>query len=178
MSKHFTRILMIGAALALLLPIAGAAQQGEGNQSQAQSNDPTSNPQTQRGREMWRRHPNGMAQILQKLNLTEDQKQQVRQIRQQTMRKARSIRSDSTLTDDQKHEELKAVWKGQNREIFTLLTPEQKQTLKQLHEQHQKEMRKQQQGSAGQASANPKSAKQDDDDPFAGMTSDDDGPGV
>ena len=124
------------------------------------------------------RRGNGMAQVLQKLNLTDEQKQQVRQIRQQTMREARSVRSDSTLSDDQKRDKLKEVWKGQNRQIFTLLTPEQKETLKQLREQHLKEMQEKREGSAGQASANPKSARQDDDDPFAGMTSDDDGPGM
>lgn len=178
MSKHLSRILTLAVALVLLLPVAGAAQQGEGSQSQAQSNDSTANQQTQRGRGMRYRRGNGIAQVLQKLNLTDEQKQQVRQIRQQTMRKARSVRSDSTLSDDQKHDKLKEVWKGQNRQIFALLTPEQKETLKQLREQHQKELQEKRQGSTGEASANPHSAKQDDDDPFAGMTSDDDGPGM
>jgi len=178
MSRHLSRVLVIGATLALLLPIAVAAQQGEGSQSQSQSNDSTSNPQTRRGRGMWRGRGNGMAQVLQKLNLTDQQKQQFRQIRQDGMKQARAIRRNSSLTDTQKREKMQAIRKQQHQQIFGMLTPEQKQTLKQLREQRQKEMQEKRQGSAGQASASPNSTKQDDDDPFAGMTSDDDGPGV
>lgn len=124
------------------------------------------------------RRANSMAQVLQKLNLTDDQKQQFRQIRQDWMKQVRAVRSDSSLTDAQKHDKMQALRQQHHKQIFDMLTPEQKETLKQLREQHQKEMQEKHQGSAGQASANPKSAKQDDDDPFAGMTSDDDGPGM
>lgn len=176
MSKHLGRILALGVALVLLLPLAATAQQDEGSsQSQAQSSDSTSNPQTHRGKRMWRRRGNGMAEVLQKLNLTDEQKQQVRQIHQQTMKQAGSIRSDSSLTETQKHEKMQALRKQQHQQIFRMLTPEQKQTLKQLRQQHQKELQEGQ-GSAGAALANANSAKQADDDPFAGMTSDDDGP--
>jgi Spy/CpxP family protein refolding chaperone len=119
-----------------------------------------------------------MAQVLQKLNLTDEQKQQFRQIRQEWMKQARAIHNDSSLTETQKREKMQALRKQHHKQIFKMLTPEQKETLKQLREQHQKEMQEKRQGSAGQASANPNSTRQDDDDPFAGMTSDDDGPGM
>jgi hypothetical protein len=69
--------------------------------------------------------------------------------------------------------------------MFAILTPEQKEQLKQLREQHKKDMEKekgpggQDNGQSGQASAKKKPGipAADDDDPFAGMTSDDDGPG-
>lgn len=177
MPKHLSRISALAVAVVLLLTVAGAAQQGEGNQSQSQSNDSTANQQVQHGRGMRYRRANGMAQILQKLNLTDEQKQQFRQIRQDWMKQVRAIRNDSSLTDTQKRDQMQALRKRHHKQIFDMLTPEQKGTLKQLREQNQKEMQEKHQGPAGEASANPRSPRQDDD-PFAGMTSDDDGPGM
>ncbi|HET9181752.1 MAG TPA: hypothetical protein VFP59_06445 [Candidatus Angelobacter sp.] len=179
MSKHFRGILALSIALLLLLPAAATAQQTDSsNQSQAQSNDSTANPQTRRGRGMWRRRGNSMAQVLRKLNLTDAQKQQFHQIRQDWMKQARAIRSDSSLANNQKHEKMQALRKQEHQQIFSMLTPEQKVTLKQIREQHQKEMQEKHEGSAGQASADPNPGRAADDDPFAGMTSDDDSPGI
>jgi hypothetical protein len=53
--------------------------------------------------------------------------------------------------------------------MFEVLTPEQKEQLKQMRQQHQQKD-KDSSGSGNPAAASNKSA---DDDPFAGMTSDD-----
>jgi hypothetical protein len=57
--------------------------------------------------------------------------------------------------------------------MFSVLTPEQKEKLKQMREEHKKEQEKDK-ASGDQASAKKKASNgSDDDDPFAGMTSDD-----
>ena len=120
-----------------------------------------------------------MAWLAKKLNLTEDQKKQFRQIRQDSMKQARAIRADSSLTDDQKRDKMKELRKQQHQQMFSVLSPEQKDQLKQLREQRKKEMQEGHAAPGDQASAKqPSSKPADDEDPFAGMTSDDDdGPG-
>ena len=118
-----------------------------------------------------------MQMLAQKLNLTDTQKQQFRQIGQQMRQQGMAIRNDSSLTDDQKKEKMQGLRKQSHQQMFGILTPEQKDQLKQLREQHKKDMDKEK-GTGDQASAKKPGSSADDDDPFAGMTSDDDdGPG-
>lgn len=179
MSICFRRLLVAVAALALFLPVGLSAQQSD-SQNQPQSQDNQSQaPAGHRGMRH-RRQGWGMAGLAQKLNLSNDQKQQFRQIRQQSMEQARTISSDGSLTEDQKRTRMQELRKQAHQQMFSVLTPEQKEQLKQLREQRQKEMQEKEKdkGSAAQASAKGGSFKADDDDPFAGMTSDDDfGPG-
>jgi Spy/CpxP family protein refolding chaperone len=188
MPNRLHRILTLTAAAAMLLPMGLRAQQSDQqqpdkNQSTTQSGDSTpsqpDHPHRGRGmRGMARKQ--SMSALAQKLNLTDDQKQQFHKIHQEMMKEARTIHSDSSLTADQKRDKLQQLRKQSHQQMFSILTPEQKDQLKQLREQHQKEMKEKNKAtsSGDQASAKPASSAADDDDPFAGMTSDDDdGPG-
>jgi Spy/CpxP family protein refolding chaperone len=188
MPNHLHRILTLAAATAMLLPAGVKAQQSDQqqpdrSQSQTQNDDSTAQPaHPHRGHGMrGMRGGQGMSALAQKLNLTDDQKQQFRQIHQQMMKQARTIHTDSSLTADQKRDKMQQLRKQSHQQMFSILTPEQKDQLKQLREQRQKEMQEKNKGksSGDQASAKPvSSGAADDDDPFAGMTSDeDDGPG-
>lgn len=187
MPNHLHRILTLAAATAMLLPIGAKAQQSDQqqpdkNQSQTQSNDSTqSQPDaSQRGHGMrGLGRGQGMAAIAQKLNLTDEQKQQFRQIHQQMMKQARTIHTDSSLTANQKRDKMQQLRKQSHQQMFSILTPEQKDQIKQLREQRQKEMQEKNKGksSGDRASAIPASSAADDDGPFAGM-SDDDRPGI
>jgi protein CpxP len=167
----------------LLLTCAAMAQQPQG-----QSNDSSGQPQSdnqgganqqpgRRGGAMQRQRQH-MAMLAQKLNLTDAQKQQFWQITQSMRKQGMAIRQDSSLTEEQKKEKMQALRKQSHQEMFGVLNQEQKEQLKQMREQHQKD-----QGTSktpgDQASAQKKPGTiSDDDDPFAGMTSDDDdGPG-
>jgi len=190
MSNHLHGILTLTAAAAMLLPIGLRAQQSDQqqpdkNQSQTQSDDSSTQAQPEhphRGRGMHgMRRGQGMSALAKKLNLTDEQKKQFHQIRQETMKQARVIHKDSSLSDDQKRDKMQELRKQSHQQMFSILTPEQKDQLKQLREQHQKEMQEKNKdkSSGGQASARAVSANSVDDDPFAGMTSDDDdGPGI
>jgi periplasmic protein CpxP/Spy len=114
----------------------------------------------------------GMAELAQKLNLTDEQKSQFQKIRQNSLQQAKAIRSDSSLSDEQKKQKMADLRKDSHQQMFAVLTPEQKEKLKQMREEHKKEM----QGNegSGQQSSMKKSGNNNDDDPFAGMTSDDD----
>lgn len=176
MSMFSQPILFVFAAAVLALPAIGQQSQDPG------AGQPTPQPgqsapvgQDQGGqRGSWARdggQRQRMEMLARKLNLTDDQRQQFRQIGQRARQQATSIRSDSSLTDDQKKEKLQALRKQSHQEMFAILTPEQKEQLRLMREQRQKEQNKSK-APGDQASA--KSSKPDDDDPFAGMTSDDD----
>jgi Spy/CpxP family protein refolding chaperone len=189
MPNHLHRILTLAAATAMLLPVGLRAQQADQqqpdkNQSQTQNDDATAQPDhPHRGRgTRGMRGGQGMGALAQKLNLTDDQKQQFHQIHQQMMKQARTVHKDSSLSDEQKRDKMQQLRKQSHQQMFSILTPEQKDQLKQLREQRQKEMQEKNKGKSSGDRASAKSAfssAADDDDPFAGMTGDDDdGPGM
>ena len=178
MPKFLHRILPVALTSILFLPLAVQAQQQGQNSDQSPSSQPQQSQSQPNGGERRGRMAGGqhMGMIAQKLNLTDAQKQQFQQINRDTRKQGMAIRQDSSLTEDQKKEKFLALRKQAHQQMFGVLTPEQKEQLKQMREQHKKE-----QGTdkpAGdQASAAGKttgSAAAEDDDPFAGMTSDDD----
>ena len=178
MHRFIHRTLFAVLTAVLLLPLAGLAQEQDKDKDQGQSS-PSQSDSQRRGRfagaQRERQH---MAMLAQKLNLTDAQKQQFQQIGRDMRKQGMAIRQDSSLSSDQKKEKMLALRKQAHQQMFSVLTPEQKEQLKQMREQHKKDQEK------GKASGDQASAKSkpgsagEDDDPFAGMTSDDDdGPG-
>jgi len=175
MSKVFQRILVLSAVALMALPSAVRAQQSQDpasgqNTPQAGQSAPEGQAQGRQrgawGRGGQRQH---MEMLAKKLNLTDAQRQQFREIGQHARQQVMSIRNDSSLTDDQKKEKVQALRKQSHQEMFGVLTPEQKEQLKQMRQQWQKDHDKNK-APGDQASAKNK----DDDDPFAGMAADDD----
>jgi len=175
MSRVFQHILVLSAVAVVALSGAAWAQQSQdpgAAQSTPQTGQSAPDGQAQgraRGagaRGGKRQH---MEMLARKLNLTDAQRQQFREIGQHTRQQVMSIRNDSSLTDDQKKEKVQALRKQSHQEMFGVLTPEQKGQLKQMRQQWQKDHNK------NKAPGDQASAKGvDDDDPFAGMASDDD----
>ena len=150
----------------MIFALPALAQQGsDQNQPQAESQK----------RGAWARRggqrQNPMAGLAQKLNLNDAQKQQFMQIGQSTRKQVMAIRKDGSLNEDQKKEKIQDVRKQAHKQMFDVLTPEQREQLKQMREQKQKEQSKE----SGPSASGKKSGKPaDGDDPFAGMTGDDD----
>lgn len=171
MSKVTHRILLLAAAFAMVLPLAASAQQTQdSDQSQTQAQ-----PEQGHQRGAWARragHRRGMQMLAKKLNLTDDQKQQFQKIRQETMQQAKTIRSDNSLSDEQKRDQLRQLHKQAHQNMFAVLSPEQKEQLKQLREERRKQMQEKNGAPAG--ADNQAAGNSGDDDPFAGMVSDDD----
>jgi periplasmic protein CpxP/Spy len=161
MGKFISSLMITGA---LLLPLSAMAQQtsGDGQDQNASRAGRRGGP----GR--------GMAELAQKLNLTDHQKREFRQIAMESRRQSMAVRNDSSLSDADRKAKLQDVRKQAHQKMFAVLTPEQKEQLKQMREERKKEMDKKK----GDQASNAKPAAAEDDDPFAGMTNDDEGGGV
>lgn len=174
MSHLFRRFLLSGIAAATLFSISAVGQQNTPQQSPDQ-NQPQGENQK---RGPWARRrgqrENHMAMLARKLNLTDQQKQQFQQINQGLRKQVMAVHNDSSLNDDQKREKMQELRKQAHKQMFDVLTPAQRDQLKQMREQHQKDQGK---ASGGQAAGKKPGKPADSDDPFAGMTSDDDDPG-
>jgi protein CpxP len=72
---------------------------------------------------------------MEKLNLTEQQKQQMAEMRKQHRAKLDALRDDTSLTPEQKREQMRAYREQFQQEMQSILTPEQR---KQMHEWKQK----------------------------------------
>ncbi len=79
-------------------------------------------------------HHDGM-KAMKDLNLSEDQKAKMKEMRAANKEKKDAILSDSKLSEDQKKEQLKEMHKGQKDQMKNLLTDEQKTKMKELKEQ-------------------------------------------
>lgn len=73
-------------------------------------------------------------QGLQALNLTQQQKDQLKPIFQSGRQQMQALRSDSSLTPDQRREKMKEIRQNQQAQLNSILTPEQQQQLQQMHQ--------------------------------------------
>jgi Spy/CpxP family protein refolding chaperone len=108
--------------------------------SQAQNTAPDSSP-AQSQATAPQQDEKGAA--LANLNLTDDQKAQVKQIREGARSQAEAVKSDSSLSAEQKEAKIKSIHRDAHMQMKKVLTPEQ---LKQMHEnmRARREMKQQQ----------------------------------
>ncbi len=87
----------------------------------------------------------GKGDFLADLNLTDDQKAQIKQIREGARSQADAVKNDSSLSADQKEAKLKTIHRDTHEQVGKVLTPEQR---KMMHEKmHERRESKQQQPS-------------------------------
>lgn len=65
-----------------------------------------------------------------KMNLTQEQSARLKESRTAMQSKIKAIKSDNTLTDEQKKEQVKALSKQQKESLKSILTPEQMEKMK------------------------------------------------
>lgn len=70
------------------------------------------------------------------LNLTAEQQTQIEAIHKQNQESMKAIRSDSTLTDDQKRDKSRELRKSGMQQALAILTPEQQAKAKTLRGKH------------------------------------------
>jgi Spy/CpxP family protein refolding chaperone len=63
--------------------------------------------------------------MMNELNLTSDQKSQLRELYEQNKQQRDAIKNDSSLTPDQKKQKMKDLHKSQSEKMNSILTPEQ-----------------------------------------------------
>src|SRR5277367_4005778 len=67
---------------------------------------------------------------LAKLNLTDDQKAKVGKIHADMKSQMDAVKSDTTLTADQRQEKMKQIHKASHEQVLQVLTPDQRQQMK------------------------------------------------
>ena len=122
--------LALGAGIFLLATGAAKAQAPEQSQSQ-----PQAAPQTQAPAD--EQKPTEHA----KLNLTDEQKAQIKKIHEDAKSQVEAVRSDSTLSPEQKAAKIKEIRSGAHKQMSGLLTPEQRKAMR--HRHHARRMERQ-----------------------------------
>ena len=74
------------------------------------------------------------------LNLTQDQKDKIKSIRDDAKKQKQDIEKDKTLTPDQQTKQVKAITKQTRAQVFAVLTPEQQKAWSE--EQRERRMEK------------------------------------
>ncbi|MDE1191324.1 MAG: hypothetical protein PW786_04190 [Arachidicoccus sp.] len=84
----------------------------------------------------WNKHKDKQndEEFYKKLNLTEDQKAQLKTINKDQKSKIAAIKSNTTLTEDQKKAQVKAAKTDAYNKRQAIYTPEQKEVIKNDHE--------------------------------------------
>jgi Spy/CpxP family protein refolding chaperone len=119
----FGSVSVLGIGFALPIPQAEAAQAT--TQSTAK---PSSNPDAIENDDS--------------LNLTQDQKDKIKSIREDARKQKQDVEKDKTLTPDQQTKQLKAITKQTRAQVFAVLTPEQQKAWS--AEQRERRMEKKQ----------------------------------
>jgi len=81
------------------------------------------------------------------LNLTQDQQDKMKKLREDNMTKMDQIKNNTSLTDDQRQEQMKTLREEQRKSMEAVLTDEQKAKMKQMREDRMKEHKEMKSGS-------------------------------
>src|ERR1700686_4358933 len=118
--KAFRMLKQMAATAGLLAMIATPA-------ALMAQDTPQSNPQDQAAStQPGHRHGDELA----KLNLTDDQKAQVKKIHENMRAQMDAVKSDATLTAEQKQAKMKELHKSSHEQVKQLLTPDQRKQMK------------------------------------------------
>jgi Spy/CpxP family protein refolding chaperone len=121
-TKSITKKIAVAAGL-LALTFAPGITRAQDTQPPAQ--DQTQAAPAAPAQQQARRH-GAMAG----LNLTEDQKTQMKSIRESMKTRVEAVKNDESLTPDQKGEKIHQLRRSARVEMVKLLTPEQRQQMK------------------------------------------------
>jgi Spy/CpxP family protein refolding chaperone len=78
------------------------------------------------------------------LNLSDDQKAQMKKIHQEAKAQIEAVNSDSSLSADQKQAKIHGIRQGSHKQVEAMLTPEQRQKMRAWHRAHRGEKPKEQ----------------------------------
>lgn len=80
------------------------------------------------------KHGRGQAQAFERLNLSQDQKAKLQSLRQTERSQIDEIRNNSSLTDEQKKQQIGDLRKNDHQQLLAVLTPDQQAQLKQMRQ--------------------------------------------
>jgi Spy/CpxP family protein refolding chaperone len=123
----FNRFLPFILSGAMMLPIAALAQSSTtGTAADNSASAATSQaPDKERGEK-----------FAEKLNLSSEQKADLKSIRDNMKQQAQAIKNDSSLTPDQKNAKFKELRKSSHEQMMAKLTPDQQAKFKEMRKEH------------------------------------------
>ena len=128
----YRRLLSITATMALVFGLAIC-----GNQLKAQSESPEN---SQRGHRQQMSPDQQLERLSKALNLTDDQKQQIRPILQDRQEKIQSVRSDASLSREDRMNKMRSTFEETNSKIRAILNDEQKPKFDQMQQRRREQM--------------------------------------
>ena len=138
-SNRFLALILSGAMtlpLAALAQDAGSASSGDTSNATT-SQQATNNERGQRGEK-----------FAEALNLTPEQKADLKSIHENTRQQAQAIKNDSSLTADQKKAKFKELRKSSREQMMAKLTPDQQKKFKEMQKEHRGHRRHGKKGAA------------------------------
>ncbi len=124
--------IFLSAALSAAIIAAGIPALAQtATDSQSGTSDATSQNTPMKGRRGLH-HGDGFNNLSQKLNLTQQQQDQLKPVFQKQHEQVQAIRKDSSLTEDQKKQKIAALRQDTQAQINNVLTPEQQQQWEQM----------------------------------------------
>jgi periplasmic protein CpxP/Spy len=120
-------------ALVLAFSLTTAAQTSSTESKQQAS--PGKSPTDSAGNMHRDRVDERLKWLSQHLNLTEDQKKQLRPILASEFKQMRAVGEDASLTQEQKREKIKQIHEASRPQVQAILTPEQQQKFAQMQEE-------------------------------------------
>jgi Spy/CpxP family protein refolding chaperone len=122
-SNRFLPFILSGA---IMLPIAALAQTSTlGTAADNSASAATQAPDKERGEK-----------FAEKLNLTPEQKADLKRIRDNEKQQAQAIKNDSSLTPDQKKAKFQDLRKSSREQMMAKLTPDQQAKFKEMRKEH------------------------------------------
>jgi Spy/CpxP family protein refolding chaperone len=79
------------------------------------------------------------------LNLTDDQKAQMKKIHEDAKSQIAAVQTDSSLSADQKQQKVQQIHRDAHKQVMAMLTPDQRKTMREWRHEHKAEHEQQQQ---------------------------------
>lgn len=121
--------IVFGAIFMAAMPVASRAQQAAPD-----NGSPAQTSQSPSGQDAAAKRPARM-HLLKSLNLTPQQKTQMKAIRADRKNQLQALRNNATLTDQQRQAQFHQIRRSTHRRMVALLTPDQRAQLKQMIQQ-------------------------------------------
>jgi len=118
-SKNLTRQIVVAAGFLALAFAPGITRAQSGSSQAPQDQSQTAPAQ-----------PSGRQNVMAGLNLTDDQKEQIKKIHDDTSAQVNAVSKDESLTADQKQAKIHQLRHGARLQVVKLLTPEQRKQMR------------------------------------------------
>jgi Spy/CpxP family protein refolding chaperone len=139
--KHLKAVSAAGA-LTLAMLATGAAQTAP---TQAPTTGQAPSAPAPGAHAMHKKHAKAMQNEMAKLNLTDDQKSQIKGIKAKAREQAQAVKSDASLTPAQKQDKIKSIRQDTRKQVMSVLTPEQQKQFHQDMKEHRQQAKQQKQ---------------------------------